>query len=142
MEQVYHIQAETTNFMYGQPYVVKDSKIQILFNKVFNFDILSDSPETAYKNFTEIVSQDGIINIKINNKSMEQTLGQKRVKAEFNPAKNDLVDQIKNKSAELIDLIETLNQSKTTSEQYRLIEKAQTDIETGCMYAVKACFTK
>lgn len=34
---------------------------------------------------------------------MEKTLGQKRVKADFNPAKNDLVDQIKNKSAELID---------------------------------------
>lgn len=32
---------------------------------------------------------------------MSQTLGQKRVKAEFNPAKNDLVDQLKNKSAEL-----------------------------------------
>ena len=30
------------------------------------------------------------------------------VKADFNPAKNDLVDQIKNKSAELIDLVEKL----------------------------------
>ena len=70
----------------------------------------------------------------------EQTLGQKRVKADFNPAKNDLVDQIKNKSAELIDLIE-LMRYPGSSEKQRLIELAQTDIETACMYAVKANFT-
>lgn len=75
------------------------------------------------------------------------TLGQKRVKAEFNPAKNDLVDQIKNKSAELIDLIElmrengTLEGIKVSSEKHRLISIAQTEIETACMYGVKACFT-
>ena len=39
---------------------------------------------------------------------MKQTLGQRRVKADFNPSKTDLVDQIKNKSAELIDLVEQL----------------------------------
>lgn len=82
------------------------------------------------------------------NKYMSQTLGQKRVKAEFNPSKNDLVDQIKNKSAELIDLIELLKEfdenefTSMTHERFRLIEKAEFDIETGCMYAVKACFTK
>lgn len=75
------------------------------------------------------------------------TLGQKRVKAEFNPAKNDLVDQIKNKAAELIDLIElmrengTLEGIKVSSEKHRLISIAQTEIETACMYGVKACFT-
>jgi hypothetical protein len=37
---------------------------------------------------------------------MEQTLGQKRVKAEFNPAKNGMVDQFKNSAARLIDLVE------------------------------------
>jgi hypothetical protein len=79
---------------------------------------------------------------------MEQTLGQKRVKAEFNPAKNDLVDQIKNKSAELIDLIETMRGQKTEDNQYhisgekhRLISLAQTEIEVASMWAVKACFT-
>lgn len=79
-----------------------------------------------------------------------QTLGQKRVKAEFNPAKNDLVDQIKNKSAELIDLIETMRTSDlkgspsdiSSGERLRLISIAQTDIETACMYAVKANFTE
>ena len=80
---------------------------------------------------------------------MEQTLGQKRVKAEFNPAKNDLVDQIKNKSAELIDLIEKLrtqdaNGNATdllSGEKARVISIAQTEIEGACHFAVKACFT-
>jgi hypothetical protein len=73
---------------------------------------------------------------------MSQTLGQKRVKAEFNPAKNDLVDQIKNKSAELIDLIEQMRIDSKTGEKQRLISLAQTEIEIGAMWAVKACFTE
>lgn len=73
---------------------------------------------------------------------MTQTLGQKRVKAEFNPEKNDLVDQIKNKSAELIDLCETMRIGSCTSEKHRVIAIAQTEIETACMYAVKANFTE
>jgi len=72
---------------------------------------------------------------------MEQTLGQKRVKADFNPAKNDTVDQIKNKSAELIDLLETLRMEGSTGERQRAISEAQTCVETGAMYGVKACFT-
>lgn len=72
---------------------------------------------------------------------MEQTLGQKRVKAEFNPSKNDVVDQIKNKSAELIDLLEQLRNSEH-GEKNRLIAIAQTEVETACMYGVKACFTQ
>lgn len=73
----------------------------------------------------------------------EQTLGQRRVKAEFNPAKNELVDQIKNKAAELIDLIETVDAGQERSnEQRRVMALAQTNIETGCMYAVKALFTR
>lgn len=71
----------------------------------------------------------------------QQTLGQRRVKAEFNPAKNDLVDQIKNKSAELIDLCEQLKAPNSSSEKHRVTSLAQTYIETACMYAVKACFT-
>jgi hypothetical protein len=73
----------------------------------------------------------------------EPTLGQIRVKADFNPAKNDLVDQIKNKSAELIDLLETMRNLPLTGtgEKQRLVSLAQTEIETACMYAVKANFT-
>ena len=77
---------------------------------------------------------------------MEQTLGQKRVKAEFNPAKDAHVDVIKNKCAEIIDLLEemrTLEPGPSGSpEKQRLISIAQTDIETACMYAVKANFTE
>jgi hypothetical protein len=80
--------------------------------------------------------------MKINNMETKQTLGQRRVKADFNPAKNDLVDQIKNKSAELIDLCEQLRSETSTGEKHRLISIAQTEFETACMYAVKANFTE
>jgi hypothetical protein len=78
---------------------------------------------------------------------MSQTLGQKRVKADFNPAKNDLVDQIKNKAAELIDLCEqmrinTQDGQSGTGEKQRLIALAQTEFENGAMWAVKANFTE
>jgi hypothetical protein len=74
------------------------------------------------------------------------TLGQQRVKADFNPAKNDTVDKIKNKSAELIDLLQSMRPvgtqaEKVSGEKQRLISIAQTEIETACMYAVKANFT-
>ena len=72
---------------------------------------------------------------------MSQTLGQKRVKADFNPSKQELVDQIKNKSAELIDLLQEMRPVAAFPEKQRLISIAQTEIETGCMYAVKANFT-
>lgn len=70
----------------------------------------------------------------------EKTLGQKRVKADFNPDKNEVVDQIKNKAAELIDLIETLKQDGN-GERNRCAALAQTEVETAAMYAVKANFT-
>lgn len=75
---------------------------------------------------------------------MSQTLGQKRVKADFNPAKNDLVDQIKNKAAELIDLCEEMRNLPLTGtgEKQRLISLAQTEFENGAMWAVKANFTE
>lgn len=70
------------------------------------------------------------------------SLGSKRVKADFNPAKNDLVDKIKNNCAEVIDLFEELRDEGITSEAHRLISIAQTKVETGCMCGVKACFKK
>ena len=75
----------------------------------------------------------------------ELTLGQKRVHAGFNTDKNGVVDQIKNKAAELIDLIEaekwpSSNPSADESEKRRVLCIAQTEIETGCMYALKGLF--
>lgn len=70
-----------------------------------------------------------------------QTLGQKRVKADFNPSKNDLVDQIKNTAATFIDLCEQLKTKEATGEKIRLVSLAQTEAETAAMWATKACFT-
>ena len=74
--------------------------------------------------------------------NLKQTIGQCRVKAEFNPTKNNTVDIIKNKSAELIDILESMKSvNAITDEKSRLLEKAQMDIEIACMLAVKANFT-
>ena len=58
-------------------------------------------------------------------------------------AKNNLVDQIKNKSAELIDLCEQMRNLPLTGtgDKQRLISLAQTEFESGAMWAVKANFT-
>lgn len=71
---------------------------------------------------------------------MESTLGQKRVNVNFNPSKDSIVDDIKNKGAEIIDLLQKLLKEDSSEERMRLIEIAQTKIETGCMYGVKANF--
>lgn len=63
----------------------------------------------------------------------EQTLGQKRVRTSFNASADNLVDQIKQKSAELIDLVETLKEKDA-----RLASLAQTNYEEAAMWAVKA----
>lgn len=76
-----------------------------------------------------------------------QTKGQYRVGASFNPSKDVMVDQIKAKAAELIDLVETihtgLNEPTSLStgcglERVRLKALAQTAFEDGAMWAVKA----
>jgi hypothetical protein len=74
---------------------------------------------------------------------MSKTLGQKRVKAEFNPTKDGHVDVIKNKCSELIDILEEMRAypQTGTGEKQRLISLAQTEIECAAMWAVKANFT-
>jgi hypothetical protein len=61
------------------------------------------------------------------------SVGEDRVRIKFNPSDNGIVDQIKQKSAELIDLCETLK-----SKDARLAELAQTHYEDAAMWAVKA----
>lgn len=93
----------------------------------------------------------------------DQTLGERRVRTTFNPANNGLVDQIKQESAALIDLLEKVLEKKkyllslceqTAERDARLssiaidcfnsipsaerINSLQTDAEAGCMWAVKA----
>jgi hypothetical protein len=63
-----------------------------------------------------------------------QTMGQRRVRADFNPSNDELVAEIKAKTAELIDLC---NHQLANKDQ-RLSALAQTAFEEGAMWAVKA----
>lgn len=64
---------------------------------------------------------------------MEKTTGEKRVRTDFNVAGTSIVDEIKKKSAELIDLCEKLK-----DKDGRLASLAQTAYEEAAMWAVKA----
>ena len=71
------------------------------------------------------------------------TLGEKRVRTEFNPSKDDVVSQIKQKSADLINQVNSLKQSRLADEEAnhernRLIALASTAFEEAAMWAVKA----
>lgn len=61
------------------------------------------------------------------------SIGEERVRTAFNPSADDIVDRIKQMSAELINMCEELK-----SKDGRCASIAQTDFETACMYAVKA----
>lgn len=61
------------------------------------------------------------------------TVGEQRVRVQFNPSANGIVDAIKQKSAELINLCEELK-----SKDGRLASLAQTSYEEAAMWAVKA----
>lgn len=63
----------------------------------------------------------------------EKTIGELRVRTEFNPSAAHVVDQIKQKSAELINLCEELKRNDE-----RLAALAQTAYEEAAMWAVKA----
>jgi hypothetical protein len=70
------------------------------------------------------------------------SLGEDRVRVKFNPSDNSLVSQIKQKTAELIDLCEQYRQatpaSKLNPESGRLWSLAMTHYEDAAMWAVKA----
>lgn len=63
----------------------------------------------------------------------DKTIGEQRVRAEFNPAQSDTVSQIKQKTAELINLCDELK-----AKDGRLASLAQTSYEEAAMWAVKA----
>jgi hypothetical protein len=75
------------------------------------------------------------------------TIGEDRVRIKFNPSDNSLVAQIKQKSAELIDLCEQHKEVRAQpapltavqGEINRLWSLAQTHYEDASMWAVKAC---
>jgi hypothetical protein len=67
----------------------------------------------------------------------EQSIGQRRVRASFNPSQDSLVDTIKTQSAALIDLAEGLK-TAGDAEVARCASLAQTHYEDAAMWAVKA----
>lgn len=69
------------------------------------------------------------------------SVGEMRVRTSFNPSENGTVDQIKQKTAELINLCEELKgdgSSVISGETMRLISLAQTSFEEAAMWGVKA----
>lgn len=64
------------------------------------------------------------------------TKGEYRVGINFNPSNDDVVGRIKRLAADLIDLIETI--PVDAEERIRLKALAQTHIEDGAMWGVKA----
>lgn len=70
------------------------------------------------------------------------TKGGYRVGIDFNPSASDMVGQIKRKAADLIDLIQDINEShdghSINPEIGRLKALAQTEVEAAAMWAVKA----
>lgn len=83
---------------------------------------------------------------------MSKTLGEKRVRTDFNVSGSSVVDAIKQKSAELINLLQSLKNDEIvavpgetedafkerTGEKFRLVALAQTSYEEAAMWAVKA----
>ena len=74
---------------------------------------------------------------------VQPTEGEFRVRTEFNPAKDGVVDQIKQKSAELINLINDFQLTKELTARQsqsfgRLKSLAMTAVEEASMWAVKA----
>ena len=72
-----------------------------------------------------------------------KTLGEKRVRVEFNMNNDEYVHLLKQKSAELINLIDQAANhpswnDETLKEWLRLKALAMTSIEEGAMWAVKA----
>jgi len=64
--------------------------------------------------------------------STTKSIGETRVRTEFNPSNEGIVDQIKQKSAELINMCEDLK-----GKDPRIAALAQTNYELAAMWAVK-----
>jgi hypothetical protein len=72
----------------------------------------------------------------------DQSLGEKRVRVEFNPSNAGNVNAIKTKAAEIINILDDFkndprNQVENNSETQRLTSIAMTKFEEAAMWAVK-----
>lgn len=69
----------------------------------------------------------------------EKTLGEIRVRTDFNPSQEDAVSQIKQQTANLINLVDCLaHNPNENGEKARLKALAMTAYEEAAMWAVKA----
>ena len=69
----------------------------------------------------------------------EKTLGEKRVRVDFNVTESSLIQEIKQKTAELINLMAFSEKTESTSpELARLMKLAQDHYEEAAMWAVKS----
>lgn len=138
--------------------VVTKDDVHYGFNylDIDSIDILGNIYETlSYgKNFENLKALGGLLKPTIiqMNSTKKPSLGEQRVRTTFNPSNASIVDEIKQKSAELINLMEALMNdevSKTyeqspeakqlvSGETLRLISLAQTTYEEAAMWAVKA----
>lgn len=78
--------------------------------------------------------------------SIQPSEGEFRVRTTFNPSNDSIIDQIKQKGADLINLVDSL-QPKDESDKRncaslgRLKSLAMTEIESGTSWAFKAATT-
>lgn len=66
----------------------------------------------------------------------EETYGQKRARTQFNPTNDPQLDLIKQKSAEIIDLLEVIRNNNP--DRNISISSAQSSFEVGVMWSEKA----
>lgn len=70
------------------------------------------------------------------------TIGEERVRIEFNPSGEGVVYDIKRHAASMIDFVQKVrDMHKLNHEHQRLCSLAQTAFEEGAMWAVKAATT-
>ncbi len=93
--------------------------------------ILKDLNDGGYNVVPKPMYHDGIESV--------LTFGEIRVRTNFNPSASTVVDLIKQKTAELINLCESLKTNDIRmAEIVRLVDLAQTAYEDAAMWAVKA----
>jgi hypothetical protein len=73
---------------------------------------------------------------------MEKTLGEQRVRTDFNASNSDAVAELNNDHARLIDKVKAISDATTDNEVKRLCSLAMTDLESAAMWAVKAATAK
>lgn len=71
-------------------------------------------------------------------KNSKKSIGEKRVRVNFNPMVTDKIMFKKKEFAQLIDELESEKKENTDPEKLRLIATAQTKIEEAAMWTIKA----